>query len=180
MRRVRSAAINEPEPAPLRFSEVYRQFAPYVWRVGRGLGVSQLDIDDVVHDVFLVVRRRLHDFDPTRSMRAWLAGITRRVVGHLRRKHAREARRLRALPTPAPDPMPDEIMRRQDAQRTMLDFLDGLDPAKRIAFVLMEIEGLTANEVAEVCKANPRTVYSRCRVAKERFAAYVAALEEAR
>lgn len=161
----------------LRFSTVYRDHARYVWRVGRGLGVSTLHIDDVVHDVFLVVRRRLPDFDPQRSMRAWLAGITRRVVGHLRRKLAREQRRLRALPDPEPVGSPHDAAQRRDAQRLVQQFLDSLDPDKRVAFLLLEIEGLTAKEVAQVCGANPRTVYSRVRAARRRFEEFVAEME---
>ena len=73
-------AREPPTDDRLRLRTVYREHARYVWRVCHGMGVSPLHIDDVVHDVFLVVRRRLDDFDPRRSMRAWLAGITRRVV----------------------------------------------------------------------------------------------------
>jgi RNA polymerase sigma-70 factor (ECF subfamily) len=179
MRLVQTAA-HTPDSAPratLRFSEVYREHARYVWRVCRGMSVSPLHVDDVVHDVFLVVRRRLADFDPQRSLRAWLAGITRRVVGHLRRKLAREGRRLRALPEPDPARSPHDAVQRQDAERLVQRFLDTLDPDKRVAFLLMEIEELTAKEVAEVCQTNPQTVYSRVRVARQRFEAYVAELE---
>jgi RNA polymerase sigma-70 factor (ECF subfamily) len=179
LRPVHTAAdSHDSEPdRPLRFSAVYREHATWVWRVGRALGVSTLHIDDVVHDVFLVVRRRLPDFDRKRSLRAWLAGITRRVAGHLRRKLAREDRRLRALPEPEPVRSPHEAMHDKDAARLVERFLDSLDADKRVAFVLMEIEGLTAREVAEVCGTNPRTVYSRVRAAKERFAAFAAEVE---
>lgn len=176
-------AIHAREPAPddrPGFATVYRDHARYVWRVCHGMGVSPLHIDDVVHDVFLVVRRRLDDFDPRRSLRAWLAGITRRVVSHLRRKLAREDRRLRALPDPDPVRSPHDAVQQGDAERLMQRFLATLDTDKRMAFLLLEIEGLTANEVAEVCRTNPRTVYSRARAARQRFAAYVAELEEGR
>ena len=170
-------AREPPTDDRLRLRTVYREHARYVWRVCHGMGVSPLHIDDVVHDVFLVVRRRLDDFDPRRSMRAWLAGITRRVVSHLRRKLAREDRRLRALPDPDPVRSPYDAVQQGDAERLMQRFLATLDPDKRMAFLLLEIEGLTANEVAEVCRTNPRTVYSRARAARQRFAAYVAELE---
>jgi RNA polymerase sigma-70 factor (ECF subfamily) len=178
--QVVQTAVETSEPAPggsLRFSAVYREHVRYVWRVCRGMGVSPLHIDDVVHDVFLVVRRRLVDFDPQRSIRAWLAGITRRVVGHLRRKLAREDRRLRALPEPDPVRSPHEALQQSDAERLMQRFLDTLDPDKRMALLLLEIEGLTAREVAEVCHTNPRTVYSRARAARQRFDEYVKELE---
>ncbi len=175
--RAATPSSGSAQPGSSDFNAVYREHADYVWRVGRGLGVSTLHIDDVVHDVFLVVRRRLSDFDPRRSLRAWLAGITRRIVWRLRRTQARERRRLQALPEPRPPQGPDETLERQDAARLMERFLNALDPDKRTAFVLMEVEGLTAREVAEVCRTNPRTIYSRVRVAKQRFAAFVAKVD---
>ena len=130
MRPLQTAA-QTPETdvgAPLRFGAVYREHARYVWRICRGMGVSPLHVDDVVHDVFLVVRRRLADFDPERSLRAWLAGITRRVVGHLRRKLAREDRRLRALSEPEPERSPHDAVQRHDAERLMQRFMRGAWP----------------------------------------------------
>ena len=56
----------------------------------------------------------------------------------------------------------------------MEQFLRELDDDKRTAFVLMELEELTAREVAEACGSNPRTIYSRVRVARTRFEAFAA------
>src|SRR5438045_1134838 len=55
---------------------LYRAHADFVWRVARALGVPEALVDDVVHDVFFVVRRRLATLEPGRSARPWLAGIT--------------------------------------------------------------------------------------------------------
>ncbi|MBL4687162.1 MAG: sigma-70 family RNA polymerase sigma factor [Nannocystaceae bacterium] len=175
-RLVPHVAENSHDPSgaqPLRFNVIYREHARYVWRVARAIGVSDLHVDDVVHDVFLVVRRRLPDFDPQRSMRAWLGGITRRVVGHLWRGQAREQKRLQALPDPVPADSPFESMRAQEAQRLVSRFVESLDPDKRLAFVLMDVEGLTAKEVATACQSNPRTIYSRVRAARALFAKYL-------
>ena len=165
---------NADSPHSPSFDAVYRAHASFVWRVGRALGVSHLHIDDVVHDVFLVVMRRLSDYDAGQSIRAWLAGITRRVVAHLRRKQGREDRRLRALPAPVPPRGPERSMELQDGERLLEQFLSALDEDKRTAFVLMDLEGLTAREVAEACGSNQRTIYSRVRVARARFEAFAA------
>ena len=36
------------------------------------LGVQDRDLEDVVHEVFITVHRRLCDYDPTRPLRAWV------------------------------------------------------------------------------------------------------------
>src|ERR1039457_6413159 len=43
------------------FDEIYRQHFPYVWRTLRRLGVAPADVEDVAHEVFVVVHRRLAD-----------------------------------------------------------------------------------------------------------------------
>ena len=90
------------------FAEVYQAHFDFVWRLTRALGVEPSVVDDVVHEVFLVVRRRLDAFDRERSMRAWLAGITRNLVMHHRRAAARRSRRMAALPEPDAPRRPDE------------------------------------------------------------------------
>lgn len=165
--------IADPEPPPVDdFAAVYQAHFDVVWRLARALGVDGGSVDDVVHEVFLVVRRRLCTFDRTRSMRAWLAGITRNTVMHHRRSLARRQRKISLLPEPEPPSSPDEWLDRKHAAAAMQRFLDGLDPAKREVFVLMEIERMTAREVEAIVGVNYRTLYTRLRAAREAFAAF--------
>ncbi|HWB77166.1 MAG TPA: sigma-70 family RNA polymerase sigma factor [Nannocystaceae bacterium] len=167
-----------PEPGCVDpFAEVYRLHFDFVWRLTRALGVEPGAIDDVVHEVFLVVRRRLDGFARERSMRAWLAGITRNLVMHHRRAHARHARKLAALPEPDPPQRPDDFVARADAAAAMERFLDGLDADKREVFVLMEIERMTAREVEAIVGVNHRTLHTRLRAARLLLAEFIAALD---
>jgi RNA polymerase sigma-70 factor (ECF subfamily) len=159
------------------FAEVYQAHFDFVWRLTRALGVELHAVDDVVHEVFLVLRRRLDAFDRERSMRAWLAGITRNLVMHHRRALSRRMRRIAALPEPDAPRRPDEWLALADAAAAMTRFLDGLDPAKREVFVLMEIERMTAREVEAIVGVHHRTLYTRLRAAREEFAAFARALE---
>ena len=45
-------------------------------------------------------------------------------------------------------------------------------------FELFEIEGLRAHEIAEALAVNLNTIYTRLRAARQRFAAFVAALHD--
>jgi RNA polymerase sigma-70 factor (ECF subfamily) len=69
-----------------RLTDLYQAYLKLVWRTLRGAGVRAADLDDVTHDVFLVVRRKLLTSDPvpfTPGMspeeheRAWSAWISR-------------------------------------------------------------------------------------------------------
>ena len=53
---------------PSSLAEVYRAHADFVIRSTRHLGVPDPHVEDIVHDVFLVVHRRLAEFDGRGTM----------------------------------------------------------------------------------------------------------------
>ena len=62
----------------------------FVWRSLGRLGVPPEGIEDAAQDVFLVVHRRLADFEGRSSLTTWLYGIALRVA----RDHRRRQRRI--------------------------------------------------------------------------------------
>lgn len=55
----------------------------------------------------------------------------------------------------------------------MQAFLDELEPRKREVFVLMQIEGMSAPQVARACGAKVPTVYTRLRAARQELEAFI-------
>lgn len=161
-------------PGPLRFEQVYREHADLVWRLLRYFAVPEASRDDVFHEVFLVVHRRLADYDGRASLPTWLFGITRNVVLHDRRGYARHQRRVAAAPPPLPGPGPEEHVAQLEARALVDRFLAGLAEDQRLAFVLAEIEGLRAPEIAEQLGINLNTLYSRLQSLRKQFARFVA------
>jgi RNA polymerase sigma-70 factor, ECF subfamily len=157
-----------------RIAALYASHADFVVRIARQLGAPAGEVEDVVHEVFLVVHRRLADYDDTRgSMRGWLYGVTRNVVHAHRRTATRSEQRLRLLPDPEPRPGPDEHLAEARAGAAVDAFLAQLDEDRRMVFSLIDIEGLSAPEVAEALGVNINTVYSRLRLARQQFNQYV-------
>lgn len=163
-----------------RVDGVYREHARFVWRVVRRLGVEPALAEDLVHEVFLIVHRRIADFDGRASMTAWLYGIARGVAANHRRGRSREQRRIEhtALQT-GPAHEADEQVRTQQAAGLLARFLAELDPDKRVAFELAEFEGLRAPEIADLLGVNVDTIYSRLREARRRFVELIAQMQEA-
>ena len=160
--------------ARARVAALYHAHADFVARIARQLGVPAAQVEDSVHDVFLVVHRRLADFDDSRaSIRSWLYGITRNIVYHRIRSDGRGERRLRLLPEPAPTQGPDEDIARAQAVAAIDGFLAGLDESRRMVFVLIDIEGLSAPEVAQALNVNINTIYSRLRLARQQFNQFI-------
>jgi RNA polymerase sigma-70 factor (ECF subfamily) len=170
--------VDRVEIPPLpAFAQVYEEHFEFVWASARRLGVSDAALDDVVQEVFVIVHRKLGEFAGRSSVRTWLFAIVRNV--------ARDARRSvrRKSPHQAPgaheDPevlaaaegeRPDRIAERSAENRVLHELLDALDDDKREVFVLAELEGFSAPEIAEAVGANVNTVYSRLRLARQEFA----------
>src|SRR5262245_28504253 len=68
------------------FDEVYAAHVAFVWRVLRTFGLSEAQIEDAVQDVFIVVHRRLPEWEGRAAITTWLFAIARRVASSHRRR----------------------------------------------------------------------------------------------
>lgn len=167
-----------PSSAPasgLAFEDVYEEHFAFVWRSVRRLGVDESAVDDVAQEIFLVVHRRLEDFEARSSVRTWLFAIALRVVRDHRRARSRrreappaDASELEAVPAHAEDG-PMERAAKAEAVKVLHELLDALDDDKREVFVLAELEQMPAPEIADAVGVNVNTVYSRLRAARQDF-----------
>jgi len=153
------------EPTP-HFAEIYKNHFGFVTRSVQRFGVAEASAEDVAQDVFLVAQRRFAGFEGRSTARTWLFGIARRVAKDHRRSRDRLRRRLDRLGTPDLSLPPEDAAMRMWAVDRLQLALAELDAAKRAVFVLCEIEGMTAPEVAELLGVNLNTVYSRLRQAR--------------
>jgi RNA polymerase sigma-70 factor (ECF subfamily) len=158
--------------AVLDFEAVYAEHAQFVWRSLARLGVPPEQIADGVQDVFVVVHRRLSDFEGRSSLRTWVFGIALRVASDLSRRARRHP--SEPLAETLPDPRgeaPFESAARSEAVNTLHRLLDELSPEQRAVFVLIELEQMSVPEAAVALAANIHTVTSRLKVARQKFEA---------
>jgi RNA polymerase sigma-70 factor (ECF subfamily) len=150
-----------------RFELIYEQHVDFVWRSLRRLGVSDASVEDAVQDVFVVVHRRLDEFEGRSSMKTWLFGILYRVASDQRRQIRRKGE-VAPLSSALQDgrPLPDESLETAESLRALDQALCRLEPERRAVFVMAEIEGMTAPEIADALGIKLNTVYSRLRVAR--------------
>jgi RNA polymerase sigma-70 factor (ECF subfamily) len=161
------APLETPKVA-ISFDEVYSANVGFVWRVLRALGVPPTHLEDAAQDVFVVVHRRLGEFEGRSAITTWLFAITRKVAASHRRKHGPRPALETDLVAHA-DPFADTV--RIEAARTIAAILDRLDDDRRIVFALVELEQIPVAEVARVLDLNVNTAYSRLRLARADFAA---------
>jgi RNA polymerase sigma-70 factor (ECF subfamily) len=160
------------------FSAVYNDWFEDVSRWIRSLGGLDADRDDIVQEVFLVVRRRLAAFDGG-NLAGWLYRITRRQVRDFRRrswvKHIFTRRRVEepdALPHGGGNPA--AALEHKEKQRILYTLLAKMQEDRRSAFVLFEIEGLSGEEIARIQSIPLNTVWTRLHHARKEFFAMAA------
>lgn len=170
----------EARPGAPSFEDVYDEHAEMVWRSLRRLGVAEASVDDAVQEVFIVVHRRLHEFEGRSSLKTWLFGIVLGVARNQRRsvrRRAPEGALASEVDDEVPSPSgrnPEGSAQAAEAVRTLYALLDELDEDKRQVFVMADLEELSAPEIALALTLNVNTVYARIRAARLAFEQAVA------
>lgn len=149
------------------FDDVYAAHFAFVWRVLRTFGVPAAALEDAAQDVFVVVHRRLPEFEGRAAITTWLFAIARRVAGAYRRKDNGRTEPLADEPPGTTDTF--AAFSRAQATATVMAILDTMDEDKRIVFALVELEQLSVPEVARMLDLNLNTAYSRLRLARVAF-----------
>lgn len=162
------------------FAELYARYADRVYaRITHLIGASA-EREDVLQHVFLELHRALPRFRGDAALSTFLYRITVNVAyDHLRRRSRRPSE-------PDPDaidalvdlaPTPDERARKRDELRQIFALLERIKPKKRIAFVLVAVEGLSYAEAAELVGADVDAVKQRVMHARRELMAMMARAE---
>lgn len=161
-------AMPSEVPAIPRFDEVFRLHAPLVWRALRRLGVRESDVEDLCQEVFVVVHRKLPEFEARAKLSTWVYGICVRVASdHRKRAHMRHESSSDLMPEGRQSASQLQEIAQAQA-RVLLDaVLAELDEDKRAVFVLYEIEELPMAEVALAVGTPLQTAYSRLHAARK-------------
>ena len=158
------------------FEGLYQEHFDFVWRSLRRFGVHPSLVEDAAQDTFIVVHRRLSALRPDASAKAFLFGIAFRVaLDYKRTARRKRVSCLDAESAASAADSPFECTARAQAVGVLERFLASIDDGKRAVFILAELEQMTAPEISEALSINQNTVYSRLRVARERFVEFVEA-----
>ena len=159
--------------------EAFSDNFDYLCRLLRRLGVRADDVEDLAQEVFVVMCRRWSEYQPQRSLRAWLAGIAFNTAQKYFARVWRE-RPTEGIDLPDLGPQPDERLQAARARQLVQQALDDLSVRDRAVLSLRELDDLSMHEVADVLQVPLFTAYTRLRRARTRFAAAVNRLERVR
>jgi RNA polymerase sigma-70 factor (ECF subfamily) len=124
---------------------------------------NDADADDLTQDVLIKMIRSLDSYQGEAAFGTWLYAMTRNAALDAHRRAARERRRVsdvRAAVSLTPDapPSPDRGVQRHEARAALEAAFVRLPLRQREAFDLVELQGLTSVEAAELLGIEPVSV----------------------
>ena len=160
---------------------LYKAWFQPVHRWIRVLGGPGVDAEDLTQEVFIVVQRKLDQFDGG-NIAAWLY----RIVQFKVRSHRQRAWFRNIFSRPRDVELDDvvSVAARQDEQlareqrgKRLYELVHQLNPRWRDSFLLFEVGGLTGEEIAALQGISHATVRTHLSRARKEMVAMVAELQ---
>jgi RNA polymerase sigma-70 factor (ECF subfamily) len=178
-----SAARSFAAPAVVRptFRAIFDAELAFVWNSLRRLGVAERDVEDVAHELFVVVNRCLEQYDPNRPIRPWLFAIACRTASDYRRRARNRYEFLagergdEAHPGESADHVLQDAQEKNLARRALL----AVPEERRQVLILHDFEETAMHDIALGLDIPLKTAYSRLRVAREELIAAARRLQRA-
>jgi RNA polymerase sigma-70 factor, ECF subfamily len=135
------------------WGELYRQYAPAIFRFCRRALPAREDAEDATTEIFMKVRQKLGTYDSSRPFTAWLYKVaSNHCWDMLRRRRIRqdlETDDVESLPLEHPDPDQLERLQVERTSKQVRDALARLPDRARMALVLRYYADLSYDEIAE-------------------------------
>lgn len=152
------------------FGELARRHTDRLWAVALRTTRDPDDAADAVQDALISAFRRAHTFRGTAKVSTWLHRIV--VNASLDRLRAAKVRKAQPLPEESADVgLPDrrDPISEHTTHLTVMAALDELPTDQRLAITLVDLEGWSVDEAAEILECPPGTVKSRCHRGRARL-----------
>jgi RNA polymerase sigma-70 factor (ECF subfamily) len=159
--------------------DAYQREFDYLMRTLQRLGVPPGDLEDLAHEVFLVLHRTWDKYDQERPFKPYLFGIAFRIAATHRRRHWREVphavveKQDHAL-------WPDEALESSQARALVLAALQSVPLTRRVVLVMHDIDEIPVQEVARTLAIPLFTVYSRLRKARRELETAITQIRQKR
>jgi len=149
------------------FAEVMREFGIPLERLAAAYTHSAADRDDLYQEILLAIWSALPAFRGTASRRTYVYRIAHNRAITFRGRQPRPTAPLDEAHTVASsEPSPDAAVLRDDDTRSLLAAVQALTPSLR-QVIVMQLEGLSPAEIAEVIGTSVNAVNVRAHRARE-------------
>jgi len=159
--RMSVPGITEPKDLIVRaragdtqaWGDLYREYAPAIFRFCRRAMPTREDAEDATMEIFMKLREKLAQYDPSRSFSAWLYKV---AANHcwdlLRRKKARHDKDMEDvedLPLETTEPNQLERLIEERSGEEVRKALNALGTRARMALVMRYYSDMSYDEIAD-------------------------------
>jgi RNA polymerase sigma-70 factor (ECF subfamily) len=148
---------------PQAIAELFERYQLPVTRFLSRL-INAADVEDLVQITFLQIARGKARFEGRSSVKTWLFAIATNVMRQHYRSTARKKRLLWALACVNVTTTGERLLEQVDARRnvqSVREAFDALPEKSRVAFVLCEVEGLSAREAGVALATSETAIWKR-------------------
>jgi RNA polymerase sigma-70 factor (ECF subfamily) len=135
------------------WGELYREFAPAIFRFCRRAMPTREDAEDATMEIFMKLKSKLSQYDSTRSFSAWLYKV---AANHcwdiLRRRKIRqdkETEDIESVPLEHPEPSQLEKLIEQRSSDEVRKALEKMGARARMALVMRYYSDMSYDEIAD-------------------------------
>jgi RNA polymerase sigma-70 factor (ECF subfamily) len=161
------------------FGELVKRYDRQVFRVVRSLTESPQEAEDVVQDAFVKAFCNIKTFEGRAAFSTWLIRIAvNEALGRIRHRQkfplsplefiSSDEESLVELQIASPGANPEELCREGELHRALVRAVRRLRPRLRAVFVLRDVQGMSAQQTAEILRITVGTVKARLFRARQR------------
>ena len=135
------------------WGDLYREFAPAIFRFCRRAMPTQEDAEDATMEIFMKLREKLVQYDPGRSFTAWLYRVAANhcwdMLRRRKARHDKDTQDIDDLPLEAPEPNQLEKLIEERTSEEVRKALDKLGARARMALVMRYYSDMSYDEIAD-------------------------------
>ena len=135
------------------WGDLYRQFAPAIFRFCRRAMPTREDAEDATMEIFMKLRDKLIQYDPSRSFSAWLYRVAANhcwdMLRRRKARHDKDTEDIDDLPLEAPEPNQLEKLIEERTSEEVRKALDKLGARARMALVMRYYSDMSYDEIAD-------------------------------
>jgi len=159
--RMSVPGITEPKDLIVRaragdtqaWGDLYREYAPAVYRFCRRAMPTKEDAEDATMEIFMKLRGKLSQYDPSRSFAAWLYKVAANHCWDLLRRrkarHDKDMEDVDGLPLETPEPNQLEKLIEERSGNEVRKALNTLGARARMALVMRYYSDMSYDEIAD-------------------------------
>ena len=135
------------------WGDLYREFAPAIFRFCRRAMPTREDAEDATMEIFMKLRDKLVQYDPSRSFAAWLYRVAANhcwdMLRRRKARHDKDTQDIEGLPLEAPEPNQLEKLIEERTGEEVRKALDKLGARARMALVMRYYSDMSYDEIAD-------------------------------